>query len=156
MLYRNINFIVERGTINDAETIAGFQQAMAMESEGISLDSEKLLKGVTSALEDSGKGIYYLAKTVDNKIVGSLFITKEWSDWNNCWYWWIQSVYVLPEYRNNSVFSTLYNHIKNIALDEDVNCFRLYVDKDNINAQNCYQKIGMTRSHYLMYEELLK
>ena len=32
-------------------------------------------------------------------LVASLMITREWSDWYNGWYWWIQSVYVMPEYR---------------------------------------------------------
>ncbi|MBR3859526.1 MAG: GNAT family N-acetyltransferase [Bacteroidaceae bacterium] len=35
--------------------------------------------------------------------VGSLMLTREWSDWNNQWYWWIQSVYVTPEHRRQSI-----------------------------------------------------
>ena len=31
--------------------------------------------------------------------VGALLLTREWSDWRNGWFWWIQSVYVAPEGR---------------------------------------------------------
>ena len=29
-------------------------------------------------------------------VTGSLMLTTEWSDWSNCNYYWIQSVYVRP------------------------------------------------------------
>ena len=36
-------------------------------------------------------------------LVASLMITREWSDWYNGWYWWSQSVYVVPEYRREGM-----------------------------------------------------
>ena len=89
---------ISRGTINDIEEITGFQIAMALESEGTILDGNKVRSGVKAAMEDESKGTYIVART-DGKPIASLMITREWSDWNNGWYWWIQSVYVMPEYR---------------------------------------------------------
>lgn len=76
-----------------AEEITRFQVDMAMESEGMVLDYHRTLKGVEAVLQDESKGRYVLA-VIDGKCVGSLMLTREWSDWNCCWYLWIQSVYV--------------------------------------------------------------
>lgn len=139
----------------DAETITSFQIEMALESEGTVLNRETVLKGVTSGIKDPCKGIYFLAKTESGETAGSLFLTKEWSDWNNCWYWWIQSVYVKPEYRRKGAFTALYERVWKTAKEEGSACLRLYVDKDNPNAQECYRKQGMDECHYLMFEEAL-
>ena len=125
---------------------------MAMESEGTTLDLEKVTKGVTAAMNDESKGIYWVAK-VNGKAIGSLMVTREWSDWNNEWYWWIQSVYVLPDYRKHGVYKAMYSTLKEVAKENKVSQIRLYVDKTNHPAQQVYQRLGMHESHYLMYEE---
>ena len=76
--------------IEDASFIAKFQLDMAAESEGATLDYSVVLEGVKLGIKDENKGIYLLAKDSTNTIVGSLMITREWSDWNCAWYWWIQ------------------------------------------------------------------
>ena len=82
-------------------------------------------------------------------------ITREWSDWNNCWYWWIQSVYVLKEYRGRGIYKAMYNRVLDLAKAESVSQIRLYVDKDNSTAQAVYQKMGMAECHYRLYEKEL-
>lgn len=148
----NINFAVLRGEVCDIDTIVQFQADMAMESEGCVLDKEKVTKGVTAAMLDDSKGIYWVAKT-DERTIGSLMITREWSDWNNEWYWWIQSVYVTPEYRKQGVYKTMYQKVKDAAKENNVSQIRLYADKTNLSAQKAYQSLGMHKSHYLMFEE---
>ena len=123
-----------------------------MESEGTTLNLEKVTKGVTAAMNDESKGIYWVAK-VNGKVIGSLMVTREWSDWNNEWYWWIQSVYVLPDYRKHGVYKAMYSTLKEVAKENKVSQIRLYVDKTNHPAQQVYQRLGMHESHYLMYEE---
>lgn len=133
------------------DSIARFQVEMAMESEGLALDYERVSKGVNAVMEDENKGQYIVA-TVDEVPVGSLMITREWSDWNASWYWWIQSVYVMPQYRNQGIFKAMYNKVLDLARSEDVSQVRLYVDKTNTSAQDVYQKLGMSECHYSMYE----
>ena len=58
----NINFVVSRGEVCDIDTIVQFQAEMAMESEGCVLNKEKVIKGVTAAMLDDSKGIYWVAK----------------------------------------------------------------------------------------------
>lgn len=134
-----------------AEAITRFQVNMALESEGLTLDHERTLNGVKAVLQDESKGRYVLA-IVDGKPVGSLMLTREWSDWNCCWYLWIQSVYVSPDYRQKGVYRAMYNEVLHLAKSEGVTQVRLYVAKDNEKAQKVYQKLGMSECHYLMYE----
>ena len=148
----NINFAVSRGEVCDIDTIVQFQADMAMESEGCVLNKEKVTKGVTAAMLDDSKGIYWVAK-YEGKTIGSLMITREWSDWNNEWYWWIQSVYVTPEYRKQGVYKAMYQKVKDAAKENNVSQIRLYADKTNLSAQKAYQSLGMHKSHYLMFEE---
>ena len=148
----NINFVVSRGEVCDIDTIVQFQADMAMESEGCVLNKEKVTKGVTAAMLDDSKGIYWVAK-YEGRTIGSLMITREWSDWNNEWYWWIQSVYVTPEYRKQGVYKAMYQKVKDAAKENNVSQIRLYADKTNLSAQKAYQSLGMHKSHYLMFEE---
>lgn len=143
------------GTTNDINAIAGFQVAMAMESEGTTLDLERVTRGVTMAMDNEAKGQYIVARC-GGKVVGSLMLTREWSDWNCQWYWWIQSVYVEPRHRGKGVYRAMYEQVKQMARNENVSQVRLYVDKTNNTAQHAYQHLGMTETHYLMYEEVIK
>ena len=144
MLFINqtpITMNISRGCGEDIEAIVGFQVAMARESEGAVLDPEVVRRGVTEAVAREG-GVP----------IGSLMLTREWSDWNARWYWWIQSVYVVPEYRGRGVFRALYNAVLQMASESGVSQVRLYVDKENTTAQQAYQRVGMEECHYLMYE----
>lgn len=139
-------------TEEDKEFIAGFQMKMAMETEGLQLDEKTLNEGVIRVLRDPEKGKYFVADD-DGRVVGSLLITFEWSDWRNKWVLWIQSVYILPEYRKQGVFKNMYSHIKEWAIsDNTVAGLRLYVDKTNKNAIEVYRKLGMNGDHYQLFE----
>ena len=142
------------GTPDDILVIAQFQVDMAMESEGTVLDLDIVKRGVTHAMEDTGKGRYVIAYA-DGKAIGSLMLTREWSDWTDRWYLWIQSVYVAPEYRGKGVYKAMYKKVKETAAAEGISTIRLYVDKTNLRAQSVYQKLGMQESHYLLYEDTI-
>ena len=139
----------------DALDLVEFNQAMALETEGKRLDSDILKSGVEAVFNDEKKGFYVVAEEA-GKIVGGLMVTFEWSDWRGQWFWWIQSVYILPEFRGRSIYRLLYEFVKNEAEKSKNVCgFRLYVEKENELAQKVYEKLGMEISHYLMYEETL-
>jgi GNAT superfamily N-acetyltransferase len=144
--------MVRKATKKDVEFIVQCQIKMAMETEGLELDKEILEKGVGSIIEDSNKGEYFIEFSEEgNK--GMLLITKEWSDWRNAWIWWIQSVYVLDDFREKKVYSNLYQHIKKLAIESnEVRGIRLYVDKTNSKAQQVYSKLGMNGEHYATFE----
>ena len=139
----------------DAATIAAFNQAMARETEGKELSPEVLAAGVEALFDRPEFGFYLLAE-IEKTVAGCLMITYEWSDWRNGPFWWVQSVYVKPEYRRRGVYRRLYEEVKKRAAREgDVRGIRLYVEKENIRAQGTYQSLGMRETPYQMYEELL-
>ena len=144
---------IRRAALSDADTIAKFNRAMALETEGINLIPEVIRAGVQRLLEQPQLGFYLLAMR-DQTVAGSLMITTEWSDWRNGVFWWVQSVYVLPEFRRRGIYRSLYNHVKQLAQNEDVCGFRLYVEQDNSSAMATYRALGMSQTPYRMFEEL--
>ena len=146
---------ISRGTPADLDDIVRFQIDMAQESEGTALDPLTVSHGVRTALQNPSHGEYLVSRNENGVIVGSLMMTKEWSDWNNSDYWWIQSVYVRPEFRRQGVFKALYAEARRLAKEAGSTSLRLYVDRNNLRAQRTYANLGMAPSHYLMFEESL-
>ncbi|MQG84797.1 MAG: GNAT family N-acetyltransferase [SAR202 cluster bacterium] len=141
---------------DDLFDIVPFNISMALETEDIALNNEEITQGVQAVFDDSHLGRYCVA-TINNQIVGSLLLTTEWSDWHNKYYWWIQSVYVNPQYRRSGVYKTLYEFVCNSAKEHgDVYAIRLYVDVNNKIAQQVYNNLGMHKSNYDMFEEVIK
>ena len=141
---------------DDAATLAGFNQAMALETEAKVLAGQVVLPGVEAALRDAVHGFYVVADT-GGEVVGSLLVTYEWSDWRNGRIWWIQSVYVRPEYRRRGVYRALHEFVRARARSAGgVVGLRLYVERDNAAAQRTYAALGMHETPYLVYEEMLR
>ncbi len=144
---------VRRATHEDLAIIVEFNLAMAAESEDKGLVPEVLTAGVEHLFDESADGFYLMAE-VDGASAGSLMVTYEWSDWRDGRFWWIQSVYVLPEFRRKAVYSKMHAWVRKAASTDDNVCgIRLYVEKQNIGAQATYQSLGMVATHYDMYEE---
>ena len=96
---------------------------------------------------------YYLVAEYQGRVVAGLLITYEWSDWRNATFLWVQSVYVDHQYRRKGVYKALHNHLYQMARKrKDICGIRLYVDRNNTAAQQTYASLGMTKSHYDMYE----
>jgi GNAT superfamily N-acetyltransferase len=137
----------------DAAVVVEYNQLLAKESEGKTLDPAKLGPGVAKVLADPHKGLYFLAEQ-DGRSVGQMGITYEWSDWRNGWFWWVQSVYVRLEARRRGVFRALFEHVENAAKqDPEVIGLRLYVETANQIAQQTYERHGMTRTGYFVLEK---
>jgi ribosomal protein S18 acetylase RimI-like enzyme len=138
--------------VGDRTAIIDFQVAMALETEGVALDRPTVTRGVEAVFRDPSKGRYYVGVGEDT-VVASLLITYEWSDWRDGLVWWIQSVYVLPQFRGKRVYAGLYAHVRELAMaDENIKGIRLYVDERNTRAQAVYTRLGMTGEHYRVFE----
>lgn len=147
---------VRAARADDRDTLVRFNAAMALETEHKVLDPAVLRAGVAAVLAESKRGFYLVAEC-DGVISGCLMVTFEWSDWRNGDWWWLQSVYVLPEYRRHGVFRALYADVERRAVEHaDVVGIRLYVERDNARAQRTYASLGMHEDHYRMYAKLLR
>jgi len=146
---------VRKATVADTTTIANCNRAMARETEGKDLREGVIQAGVERLIARPQYGFYLMAEA-NSKIAGTLMVTTEWSDWRDGLFWWIQSVYVMPEFRRQGVYRTMYETIKSMAANEpDVCGYRLYVERENTIAQQTYAALGMEETYYLLYEELL-
>lgn len=144
---------IRKAVPQDAVTIAGFNQAMALETESKQLEEDTVQNGVARMISDNDLG-FYLVALFDDEIAGCLAITREWSDWRNGLFWWIQSVYVAREFRSKGVFSSLYQYVSDLAKKEEEVCgIRLYADKENERAIRTYLRLGMIETDYRLLEE---
>ena len=143
---------IRYATIEDWGKIAQFQILMAEETEQVTLEKNTIENGVKAVFENPHFGKYYVAEN-EGEIIACLLTTYEWSDWRNAVVWWLQSVYVLPEYRKNGVFGMMYQHIKRlVTADNKVGGIRLYMVNSNHRARAVYEAMGMDGQHYQLFE----
>lgn len=144
--------MIRTATLEDSTTIAHYNLHLAKESENLILDINRVTAGVSWFIAHPEQGHYFLFEE-DKNIIGQLMITYEWSDWRCGMFWWIQSVYVHPSHRNKGVFKSLYTYVKERCEADPLACgMRLYVEKNNVSAQSTYEKCGMHKTHYDVYE----
>ena len=148
----NPSIQIREGRLEDATIIADYNRRMALETEGKELDAKTVGKGVEQGLHQPEKCRFFVAET-QGTVIGQAMVTYEWSDWDNGDLWWIQSVYVHANHRRQGVFTKLYQHIENLAREEnEVRSLRLYVKENNAVGQAVYKKLGMSYTGYHVYE----
>lgn len=136
----------------DLATITAANIAMALETEHKRLDPDLARRGVQEALNRPEYARFMLAES-GGRVVGQCMITYEWSDWRSALFWWIQSVYVDPEFRGRGVFKAIFEHVSELARGSGESCgLRLYVEAENKPAISTYQKLGMRPSGHIVYE----
>lgn len=146
---------IRKAQLKDIDIIAEHNILLARETENINLKFDRVSEGVKAVMNDPGKG-FYLVVEKEGTVVGQLFITYEWSDWRNKYIWWIQSVYINVNFRGQKIFSLLYNYLRNLArYKKDVAFLRLYVDSSNMRGKKVYESLGLIKSEYEIYQELL-
>lgn len=156
------DYRIREAQASDRDLLARWAAAMALETEHKRLDPATVSAGVQAGLEDAGRARYFVAmhdaalagRETVGEAVGTLMLTREWSDWRNGQWWWIQSVYVDLGHRRRGVFAALYRHVASRARDTDgVIGLRLYVERDNAAAQRTYTALGMRDAGYRIFEQ---
>jgi len=147
-------FIIRDAAPADAHALAEFNCAMALETEAVRLTPAVVRRGVEAVFAQPARGFYVVAE-VDGEIAAALLVTREWSDWRNAEWWWIQSVYVRAPHRRRGAYRALYEHVTARAAAAGNVCgFRLYVERDNRIAQQTYAALGMRETRYKFFEQL--
>jgi ribosomal protein S18 acetylase RimI-like enzyme len=148
--------VIRAARPEDAPLLALWAIAMARETEHKQLDPDTVARGVRAVFEQPARGGYFIAERSVGGVraaVGTLMLTHEWSDWRCGSWWWIQSVYVDPAHRRSGVYRALYEHVHALAqAAPDVCGLRLYVERDNQNAQYTYTSLGMVDAGYATFE----
>jgi GNAT superfamily N-acetyltransferase len=144
---------VRPARLDDAPRIVEFNYRLALETEQKKLDRATLAKGVDAILRDPRLGRYLVA-VADERIVGQLAVTEEWSDWRNGSIWWLQSVFVDAAWRRRGVFRLLLNKLSAMARETGVIGLRLYVERHNERAQATYARNGFRDAGYAVMERI--
>lgn len=145
---------IRKARLSDSERIVELQLRMAEETEGLELEKNIVSKGVRGVFEEPTRGTYWVAEE-EGQILGVHLTIPEWSDWRNGTVLWIHSLYVVPDARRRGIFKKLYMNLKShVEKSDELRGLRLYVDKTNKSAQEVYEKLGLNKDHYDLYEWL--
>lgn len=102
-----------------------------------------LRNGLRKLVSSPDLGFHILAEA-EGKVVGMLRICFEWSPYRDGTFWWIENVYVVPDWRRKGVYSAMHKHIHTEAEADPAICgIRLYTDEDNHGARRTYKSVGM-------------
>lgn len=138
---------------HDAAAFVRGTMGNAWETESLRLDEATVRRGVAKLLADPAKGLCIVAED-RGTAVGTMYVTFEWSDWHDAWYWWIQSLYVDPGHRGTGVYTAMYRFLQGEARRRGgVRSIRLYVEKANENGLRAYRGHGMEELPYLVFEQ---
>lgn len=147
-----MTFSFREATSGDHEIITEFNCRLAVETENKTLLRETVLNGVRRGLNMSAEATYFVAEH-ENRVIGQLMITREWSDWRDGWMVWIQSVYVAADFRGQGVFRGLFEFVQQrMEQQGDVVMIRLYVEQENATAISTYQRLGFDDPGYRVME----
>ena len=149
--------IIRPARLDDLDVLVQFSIAMALETEGRKLDEARLRPGTAAVFESPARGFYRVAEIPGppaGRVIGQLLVTFEWSDWRNATFWWIQSVYVHPDWRRRGVYRRMHEAtVQEARARPDVCGVRLYVERENRVAQAVYERVGLSPSSYRVFEE---
>ena len=149
-------YTIRKATSEEIETIITFTLAEAREAEGRDSDVEAVRRGVRAAFDDPSLATYWVAETVDLTIVASTSINTEWSDFHGGYYWWIQSLFIVPEHRGNGLVELLLDHLAAVAGRANALDLRLYAHHSNQRALHVYERCGFTVAPYTIMTRPLR
>jgi GNAT superfamily N-acetyltransferase len=139
---------VRKAGVDDLDVIVDFIAEEASEAEGRSPSRKTLESGIGEALRNGSIASYWLLVDRFGLAIGCTSVTKEWSDWNAGYYWWIQSMYLAPSHRGKGYLGLLLDAIDRAARTQNCLELRLYVHTANKAAVRAYEKAGFGGSPY--------
>jgi GNAT superfamily N-acetyltransferase len=151
-----MQFTVRQGMHRDTEELVNSAMLMMEETENIQMDAAVVRAGVEKVLADQSLGFYAVAETDQGEFAGSLFVNAAWMDLRCGYYWWIHCVHVRSHFRRQNVYEKLYEFVKEHgSVCGNVIAIRLCVHDENVPAKSAYEKRGMQKLPYVVYQERL-
>lgn len=151
------HIVVRQAGYADVDALVEFSAALARETEGRCLDRDRLRNGTLAVFNAPERGFFLVAEVLDRdrfRLAGQLMVTFEWSDWRNGVFWWVQSVYVDQAWRRQGVYRAMHAAmVAKATTDPHVCGIRLYVERNNHEAQAVYRRVGLASSAYVVYEQ---
>jgi ribosomal protein S18 acetylase RimI-like enzyme len=133
----------------DTDTLVAFTHSEALDAERRTLVRADVQRGVAGAFATPPKVRYWVVE-VGGAVVASASIVTEWSNFRGGDYWWIQSLYILPEHRGKGLVDVLLRHLVDEARAGGAIDLRLYGYNTNARALRAYQRFGFREAPYLI------
>ena len=90
---------------------------------------------------------------VDGASAGYALVSKTFSHEAGGTVWWLEELYILPEYRGKGLGRSYFDFIEKAAAENGVRRLRLEVEPDNTRAAKLYSNLGYKP---LNYSQMLK
>jgi predicted GNAT family acetyltransferase len=140
--------VIRRAQDKDLDSLVSFTVAEAREAEGAEMDPSIVRRGVEAGLSNRDVAMYWVVESEQREIVASTSVVREWSDWRAQYYWWIQSMYVVPGHRGRGLVEMLMGTVSAEARDSGAADLRLYVHGQNSRAIQAYRRCGFSDAPY--------
>lgn len=146
---QNESWSIRAATPADTHTLVAFTLSEAFDAERRTLDRAEVQRGVAGAFATPPKARYWVVEC-DGAIVASTSIVTEWSNFRGGDYWWIQSLYVVPEQRGTGVVDAIMRALVAEAQAAGALDLRLYGFNTNARAFRAYQRLGFREAPYVI------
>ncbi len=149
-------YSIRRAIAADLETLVDFTLEEAREAEGREQAIDSVRCGVRTGLEDPSLATYWVAESADGRVVASTSAVREWSNFNGGYYWWIQSMFIVPEHRGRGLVGRLLDTVAEAARAAGARDLRLYAHESNGRALEAYRRCGFSVAPYTIMTRQLK
>ncbi|MEZ5291252.1 MAG: GNAT family N-acetyltransferase [Vicinamibacterales bacterium] len=148
------DYQIRPATPADVQALVAFTISEALDAEGRTLSRADVQRGVEGAFAVPTRARYWVVE-LRGGVVASTSIVTEWSNFRGGEYWWIQSLYILPEHRGSGLVDVILKHLVQEAKAADAIDLRLYGYNTNARALRAYQRFGFREAPYLILTKSL-
>ena len=141
-------YTIREANGSDLDTLIDFTIREAKETEGADPDLAAVRLGVGSGLEGTAPASYWVAQSGGGQVVGSISVVTEWSNFRGGYYWWIQSLFIVPDHRGTGLVDLLLKTVADLARVAGALDLRLYVLESNQTALAAYRRCGFEVAPY--------
>lgn len=142
------DYVIRRANVADVDTLVAFTIEEAKETEGKDPDSAAVDLGVRSGFGPSAPSTYWVAETTNGERVGSISVVTEWSNFRGGYYWWVQSLFIVPEHRGTGLVERMLDRVAEAARTAGAIDLRLYALNANRRALSAYRRCDFEVAPY--------
>jgi ribosomal protein S18 acetylase RimI-like enzyme len=145
-----MTYAIRDAVASDLETLVRFTLQEAREAEQIDIDEAAVRRGVQGGFQTPPVATYWVAESAEGRVVASTSVVTEWSDFHGGHYWWIQSIFIVPEHRGGELVGLLIDHVAQAAERSGALDLRLYAHSSNERALRAYRRCGFAVAPYVI------